>query len=83
MRAQFCRDCGAIAKPKKKTPGSFALELVLWLLLFFPGFIYSLWRLSGRHPVCRLCGSSEIIPTHSPVALRAIRSAALQERESN
>ena len=72
MKRQFCRDCETVAKPKKRTPGSLWLELFLWIFLIVPGFIYSLWRLSGRHPVCRACGSRRIIPTSTPQAARAI-----------
>lgn len=69
MKARFCQDCGTTAKPKKRTPGSFCIELLLWVFFILPGLIYSLWRLSARHPVCRLCGSPRLIPAHSPAAL--------------
>lgn len=76
MKTRFCRTCGEIAKPKKKTPGSFWIECLLWLFFILPGLIYSIWRLSTRHPVCRHCGSWMIIPPQSPAAMRARRGAS-------
>lgn len=65
---RYCRDCGTIARPRSHTPGSFLIELVLWLCLIVPGLIYSLWRLSARRKVCPACGSARIIPPDSPIA---------------
>lgn len=41
---------------KGKVRGSFWIELALWLIMCFPGLIYSLWRLTGRR-TCPFCGS--------------------------
>jgi hypothetical protein len=37
-------------KTKYITPGSFWIELALWILFFPAGFIYSLWRVANRKP---------------------------------
>ncbi len=68
----YCQVCGSVGKPKKFTPGSLLLEIVLWLLIIVPGVIYSFWRLSSRRAVCSVCRSPNIIPATSPNALRAI-----------
>ena len=60
-----CLECRSEAKPRKRTPGSFILELFLWCLLIVPGLIYSLWRVSARIKVCRVCGSDRIIPSNT------------------
>lgn len=70
--ALFCRTCGTVAPPKKHTPGSFLIEVILWLCFFIPGLIYSIWRISARRKVCAACGSSEVIPKTSPLARAAI-----------
>ncbi|HEV2348917.1 MAG TPA: hypothetical protein VG028_03620 [Terriglobia bacterium] len=44
------------------TPGSFAIEIVLWLCFLFPGLIYSIWRLTARHETCPKCGEKSLIP---------------------
>jgi hypothetical protein len=49
---KFCPNCGTIGKPKKKTKGSFAIEVLLWLCFLIPGLIYSLWRMTSKVPVC-------------------------------
>lgn len=64
----FCVNCGHEGEAKRNTRGSFAIEIVLWLLLIVPGVIYSLWRLSTRKNVCASCGADRLVPPASPVA---------------
>ena len=66
--ARLCTSCGHQGPTKMHTKGSFGIELVLWLLMIVPGLIYSLWRLSSRHPVCAACGAATLVPVDSPVA---------------
>jgi len=73
----YCQVCGSVGKPKKFTPGSLLLEIVLWLLIIVPGVIYSFWRLSSRRKVCSVCRSPNIIPATSPNALRALAHTPL------
>lgn len=47
-KAVHCPRCGFDGYTKTVTPGSFAMELFLWLLFLLPGFIYSIWRLTAR-----------------------------------
>jgi TonB family protein len=68
----YCRNCGSIATPKKKVRGWFALELLLWLLFIIPGVCYTLWRLTTKVRVCRMCGAADIIPADSPHAIAAV-----------
>ena len=42
-----CTVCGSVGFPKKVTPGSFLVELGLWIFFILPGVIYSVWRLSA------------------------------------
>jgi len=64
---KVCKQCGTVGEPVNSTPGSMAIELVLWLCFLIPGLIYSLWRLSRRHSVCRACGSKDLVPVNTPV----------------
>lgn len=61
-----CRDCGHIGPPVTFTPGSFAIEIVLWLFMILPGLIYTLWRVTSRHVGCSSCTSKNLVPLHSP-----------------
>jgi ribosomal protein L37E len=63
-----CKNCGFKGYPIKKTEGSIAIELVLWLLCLIPGIIYSIWRLTTRKEVCPMCGQPGMIPANSPLA---------------
>ena len=68
----FCKSCGHEGEPVAHTPGSFFIELVLWICFIIPGLVYSFWRLSRRRKVCAGCRSSDIIPSNSPLA-RSLR----------
>lgn len=75
---KICTDCGTIDKPRKKTKGSFFIELILWLCFIVPGLIYSIWRLTTKAEVCRSCGSTNIIPENSPMARRLLSEMAAE-----
>lgn len=78
MAAMFCQSCGAQGEPKKFTPGSIAIEIVLWLFFIIPGLIYSIWRLTARYSGCSSCGSKNIIPITSPMAQQFLRGQQSQ-----
>lgn len=61
-----CASCGAFSSGKTKTPGSFLIELVLWLFMLLPGVIYSIWRITSRHRACDVCGGKELVPAATP-----------------
>ncbi len=63
---KICSDCGNIGFPKKITPGSFFIELILWLMMILPGLIYSIWRLTNRKEGCPKCSGTIMIPLNSP-----------------
>lgn len=69
-----CVKCGHVGEPANHTPGSMALEVVLWLCFLLPGLIYSLWRLGSRRPACACCGALELVPVDSPKG-RALAAA--------
>lgn len=64
---KICTHCGNIGNTKSYTKGSFIIELGLWLLFLIPGIIYSLWRLSTRRQVCKLCNSDQIFELDTPI----------------
>lgn len=76
MADVYCLRCGYRVKPKKVTPGSFLIEVILWIAFIVPGIIYSLWRVRARHTICPECGSTELVPLDSPAARDAIRRRA-------
>ena len=57
MKTVTCPVCKHTGPPKRVTPGSFWIEVVLWLFFIIPGVIYSLWRLSARKSICTRCGN--------------------------
>jgi hypothetical protein len=54
-------------------PGSFVIELFLWLIFLLPGLIYSIWRVSTKHQVCGRCQSRELVPLDSARAAAMAR----------
>lgn len=71
-----CTRCLDTVTPKRVTPGSILVELVLWLCFILPGLIYSAWRLSARHWACPSCWSKELVPLESEAAKRIRDSRA-------
>lgn len=66
----FCTTCGYEGKVKKQTPGSFLIEVIMWLAFLVPGIIYSLWRITNKYFVCAKCRNKSVIPIDSPMALQ-------------
>lgn len=64
----LCKNCGYQGYPKIKTPGYFAVELILWCLLILPGLCYSLWRILNKYTICPICGQPHMIPIYTPIA---------------
>lgn len=76
-KPMYCKACGNNGPTTAKTPGSLWIELVLWLCFIVPGLIYSLWRLSARKQVCASCGSPDLVPPDSPVAIASRKQLGL------
>jgi hypothetical protein len=62
---KICIGCGSVGDPVNKVPGNFFIEVILWLCFFVPGVIYTIWRLSSKKKVCRVCGGA-MIPLDTP-----------------
>jgi ssDNA-binding Zn-finger/Zn-ribbon topoisomerase 1 len=56
-----CKNCEEIGQVKDILPGSGWVELALFLLIFVPGVIYSVWRRKGTKQVCSACGSDQLV----------------------
>lgn len=70
--AWLCQQCGDVGEPRLETKGSFLIEVVLWIFFCVPGLIYSIWRVTTRGKVCRVCASRNIIPATSPQARQVL-----------
>jgi predicted RNA-binding Zn-ribbon protein involved in translation (DUF1610 family) len=68
-----CRNCGFVGMPLRKTPGTFAIELILWLFFIVPGLCYTIWRTSNRYTACPKCGARDMIPIDSPIAQKLLK----------
>lgn len=70
-----CTRCGSIfQKPKRHLPGTFLMELFLFLLFVLPGLVYGVWRLMAAKMVCPACGSEQIVPETTPVGRQIIEA---------
>jgi len=67
-----CTKCGTSGKPKMAMPGSELLLLFLLLCGIFPGFIYAVYRLTNRYPICKVCKSREVIGVDTPIGKNLI-----------
>lgn len=68
----ICQSCGSLGEAKSETPGSLAVEVVLWCCFLLPGVMYSVWRLSARKSGCAACGAQTLVPIASPVGQRLL-----------
>ena len=72
----FCPNCGYEGKPKKVTPGSLAIEIILWICFLVPGIIYSIWRLSSKKIICPSCSNENVIPLSSKMSYLKLHGKA-------
>jgi hypothetical protein len=62
-----CARCQSQVTPQDAMPGSFGLEVFLWLFFIIPGVIYSSWRHSSRKRLCPVCGEQNPVPLDTPL----------------
>lgn len=62
----ICSNCGNQGPGTAHTRGSIFIEIILWLCFLIPGFIYSIWRLTTRTSVCKVCKSHDLVPLDTP-----------------
>ncbi len=67
----ICEACGEVGWPRKIVPGSFLIEVLLWLLLIVPGLIYTIWRLTSCRWVCPRC-RAHMVPLGSAGGQRLV-----------
>jgi hypothetical protein len=63
---KICPVCGYKGKAVLKLKGHASVEIILWILLVIPGFIYSIWRHSSPRHGCPKCISDTMIPLYTP-----------------
>ena len=71
-KVMLCKNCGYVGDPKVFTSDYFAVELILWCMLFIPGLAYSLWRIHNRTTMCRQSNEKNMIPADSPFAQKIL-----------
>jgi hypothetical protein len=80
LSEKLCLQCGTVGQTERLIYGSVLLEILLWCFLLIPGLIYSSWRNSTRRQVCRKCGSRNIIPIESPVAMKMLEETQIGQQ---
>jgi len=86
----LCTACNETAEPDTVIEGSDLVEMLGWLCLAVPGWLYCWWRHSVRLKVCAFCGSDCLIrearaaqarrPRTEPRAVQRVRNAHGSER---
>lgn len=67
-RRYVCTSCLSLVAGQRRNAGSGWVELACWLILCFPGLIYSVWRRTCKRHICERCGHATLIPETSPAA---------------
>jgi hypothetical protein len=57
----LCADCQTVSVPETVLEGSDRTELLSWICLGLPGWLYCSWRHVLRQKVCAQCGSGAVI----------------------
>lgn len=63
MKNIACTNCYYVGTGK--TPGGFVLEILLWVVFFPIGIIYTAYRYSKKNKQCPVCNSTAIVPSES------------------
>src|SRR3989442_11493861 len=69
MPERYCANCGSVAEPQRFVPGSFVVEVILWICGLLPGVIYSSLRRTKGYYGCPRCKAPNMLPLDSPKAL--------------
>ena len=48
---KYCLDCGFVSEPVNHKPGTFPMEVALWLLFLIPGVLYFIRYKPGAFPM--------------------------------
>lgn len=75
MADWVCTACHSVGRPRTKTRGLFAVEVLLWMCFLIPGFLYTLWRVATRYKACARCEAA-VIPLDSPRGRELSRGAS-------
>jgi len=79
MRSRtLCMDCMRTGHPDTVLEGSDLIEIVGWLCLLAPGWLYCAWRHLMRAKICGFCGSGALIRESRSVAARRSGDAESQ-----
>lgn len=57
----LCTDCHVTEHPATVLDGSDRLEMLAWLFLVIPGWLYCAWRHASRSKVCGVCGGGSLV----------------------
>jgi len=61
---QICTNCHHVGRGT--TPGSFLIELILWITTIVLGLIYTIWRVGKKGKQCPECKTMNMISTSTP-----------------
>ncbi len=61
----ICAHCGYIGKTERFSKGSYLLEIILWMMLFVPGTLYTTWRFFNEYHACPICRNMTMTPLDS------------------
>lgn len=65
----ICANCGAIDEIRKEKRGSGIMEITLWITLFIPGILYTIWRVVDKRKFCAQCNCKKLVPLDSQEGL--------------
>lgn len=58
----ICSQCGYVGQKERFSRGNYKLEILLWIMLFVPGAIYTTWRFFNEFHACPVCKNEAMTP---------------------
>lgn len=68
----ICPHCGYVGEKERFSRGNYKLEIFLWMLLFVPGAIYTMWRFFNEYHACPVCKNESMTPLESPLGQKIL-----------
>ena len=73
-KKKICEHCNEIATPTMYIKGHIAIEIIVWLLFFPAGLVYTIYRFNSKKHICGICKSDRVYDLDSPYGKKLINN---------
>lgn len=69
----ICPHCRYIGQRERFSKGNWKLEIILWMMFFIPGALYTTWRCFNEYLACPVCKNEDMTPLNSSLGQKIAR----------